>query len=138
MDITFDAGIGYFLWSVFLGIILAFIYDIIRVTRRVKKTPDGAVNFEDILYVIVSGCLLLYAAFNKNNGQLRWHGFLGTFSGILLYYIILGNHMVNITVAVWECLLKIVLWIVKIALYPVKLIYKILEKTFQYNVLAYG
>ena len=130
MDKTFDAGAGYFLWSLFTGVILAFVYDIVRVTRRIKNTSDRAVNLEDILYVIFAGVMILFTAFYKNNGQLRWQGFIGAFFGIFAYCAVFKNHVVNLIVAMWEGLVKVMLLIVKVLLFPVRITYKILKKPF--------
>ena len=130
MDKTFDAGAGYFLWSLFAGVILAFVYDILRVTRRIKRTSDRSVNFEDILYVLFAGTLILFTAFYKNNGQLRWQGFIGTFMGVFAYGIVFKNNMVNLIVATWEGLVKAILILIRILLFPVRIIYKIIKKPF--------
>lgn len=130
MDKTFDAGAGYFLWSLCAGGILAFVYDIIRVTRRIKNTSDKAVNFEDIIYVIFAGALILFTAFYKNSGQLRWQGFIGTFLGIFAYCTIFKNSVVNLIVVIWEGIVKALLIIIKVLLFPVRLTYNILKKPF--------
>ena len=130
MDKTFDAGAGYFLWSLFTGVVLAFVYDIVRVTRRIKSTSDRAVNFEDILYVIFAGIMILFTAFYKNNGQLRWQGFIGTFMGVFAYCAVFKNRVVNLIVAIWEGIVKVMLVIVKVLLFPVRITYKILKKPF--------
>lgn len=130
MDKAFDAGIGYFLWSLSIGVVLAFAYDVIRTARKLKKTPDLMINIEDILYCMSAGILLLLTAYDKNGGRLRWQGIMGTLAGGGIYYALLKNYMVVFLTACCRVFVRIIIRILKIILFPARIAYKILAKPF--------
>lgn len=73
------------------GIIIGIIYDIFRVLRKSFKTSDIITYFEDILFWIITGILILYNIWFFNNGEIRIFMFLGILIGILIYILILSN-----------------------------------------------
>ncbi len=68
-----------------LGMCLAFIYDVIRVVRRLFKHWDWMVDLEDLLYWIFTGWSVFKTLFVFNRGALRGYAFFGLFIGVLLY-----------------------------------------------------
>ncbi len=130
MEVTFGVKLEYFLWSLLLGGGLSLVYDILRSGRRMGKNSIFRVNLEDGLFFLLAGGLLFVVAFDKNGGQLRWQGFLGTGLGIGSYYALFRNHVVNLLVWGYQLVIRIALWLLKLVLLPVRLIYKLLAKPF--------
>ena len=130
MEATFGVKLGYFLWSLALGGGLAFVYDVLRSGRRIAKNSVLRVNLEDLLFFLLAGALLFFLAYDKNGGRLRWQGFLGTISGVSIYYLIFRDRIVRAMVWSSQALMTLVLWVVKILLFPVRIVYRILAKPF--------
>ena len=130
MEITFGVYLEYFFWSFALGAGLAFVYDGLRATRRMTRGSAWRVNLEDSLFFLLSGGLLFLIAFDKNAGQLRWQGFLGTFLGAGGYYLLFHNYVVFGMVWLTEGLIRIFVWLIRVLLVPVQAVYRILAKPF--------
>ena len=130
MEVTFGVNISYFLWSLLTGAVLALAYDLLRAVRRIIRTSAFGVNLEDILFFLLAGALMFWLAYDKNGGRLRWQGILGTAAGFALYRAVFQDWIVKILVRGYDILVQIFLWILKIVLFPVRIVYKILEKPF--------
>lgn len=96
----------FLLYSIRLGIIITFVYDWLRVARRVVRHRDFAVSIEDFLFwswCFVMTFLMLY---QENNGILRWFSVIGAALGMFLYRLTVGRFFVKF-------LCKFILWIKK-------------------------
>lgn len=96
----------FLLYSIRLGIIITFVYDWLRVARRVVRHRDFAVSIEDFLFwswCFVMTFLMLY---QENNGILRWFSVIGAALGMFLYRLTVGRFFVKF-------LSKFILWIKK-------------------------
>ena len=81
--------------SAILGVYLAFIYDNIRIFRRIFPHNTIAVSLEDIVfwcYLTVKVFLLMYY---ESNGLLRWFAVVGAAAGIFLYKSLIGRFYVH-------------------------------------------
>ena len=128
MEMYYGIDIGYFLWSLLLGVVMAVGYDIIRTIRKIVKNSTFAVNFADIIFIIISAFLIFFLAFDKNNGELRWHGFIGAFIGFILYRCIFKSNIVKLFLLFYESIMKLIVFVINVILFPVRIIYKILAK----------
>lgn len=120
----------YFFWSLLLGGILSFIYDILRSGRRFGKASVLRVNLEDGIFFLAGGFLLFLLAFDKNGGRLRWHGVWGCGLGVGIYYLIFRNRMVCFLVRLHEIFLRICLRVLRVVLFPFRAVRQILSKPF--------
>ncbi len=130
MEMDFGVTVSYFLWSLALGGIMAFLYDLLRMTRRIVSTSVFGVNLEDICFFLVVGLLLFWTAYDKNGGQLRWQGFLGVILGFGFYRAVLKDRFVRVLVWCYEGLVQVFLWLFRVLLFPVRVVYRILAKPF--------
>ena len=93
----------FLLASVCLGAGIAFVYDCLRIFRRVAAHGIFWVSVEDLAYwafVSISiFCLLYY----ENNGAFRWFSILGAGGGMAVYKALLGRFLV-------EYLSRFLLW----------------------------
>ncbi len=83
------------LHSAMLGMYLAFVYDTIRIFRRLIPHNVFFISVEDILYWIylaVQSFLLMY---RESDGMLRWFSVLGAGMGIFLYKKLIGSYYVH-------------------------------------------
>ena len=77
---------GWFLlYSVLLGIGITFVYDCLRICRRVVAHGVFWVSLEDMVYWIFVSCCVFYLLYCENNGVLRWFAVMGTALGMFLF-----------------------------------------------------
>lgn len=122
MQITFGPDLGYFMQSFLLGIILAFLYDIIKTFRRILHSGDIAINIQDIIFTVISGILIIALSYLKNNGRLRVYSIITAAAAFGIYRLVIKNRFVNLTASVYSVAAKGVFAAVKIVAYPFKLI----------------
>ncbi len=130
MEMKFGITVSYFLWSLALGGIMAFLYDLLRMTRRMISTSVFGVNLEDICFFLLGGLLLFWTAYDKNGGQLRWQGFFGAILGFGFYRAVLKDRLVKVLVWCNKGLIEAFLWVFRVLLFPVRVVYKMLAKPF--------
>lgn len=106
-----------------LGIILAFVYDFIRIVRRI--IPHGMVwiAVEDIIFWASCGVVTFVVSFWENDGNLRWYTIVGVIVGAYLYH----NTISGIWVKTITAILKFPVNLIKKALKKLKASYRILK-----------
>lgn len=114
-----------FLGMVCLGVCQGLLFDVFRIFRRVAKPGVVAVNISDMLFWVVSAVLIAGGFLFFNNGQLRWHVFLGLFLGAVFYFLLLSRYIILAAVKIIEGFLKIFHLFLKILLTPLGFLYKI-------------
>lgn len=119
---------GFFAASLIAGIVAAFIYDLLRVSRRILGSGDGLVNLEDILFLAAAAVIMFGAAYIKNSGEVRWQGFIGFGGGAGLYAAVVKNRFLNVSTAIIKWLVKLAERVIKILLFPIRLIFKIFRR----------
>ncbi len=119
---------GFFAVSCIAGVAAAFIYDLLRVSRRILGPGDGIVNLEDILFLAVSALIMFGAAYIKNSGEVRLQGFLGFGIGAGLYAAVVKNRFLNVSTVIIKWLVKMTEKIIKVLLFPIKIIFKIFKR----------
>ncbi len=128
MYTTVPMEVGFFLASIGAGALVAFLYDLLRISRRLLGPGDTAVNIQDILFMAVAALILFYAAYLKNSGEIRWQSFIGGGAGVGLYIFIVRNRLLNVSTFVIKWLVKIIEKILKILLFPIRLVFLIFKK----------
>ena len=118
----------FFLSCTVAGFVVAFLYDLIRVSRRIVNVNDFVINTEDILFFAVAAVILFYAAYLKNSGEIRWQWFIGGALGVFMYIFIVRNRFLNASLIIYSALVKVVGLVLKILAFPLKLILKIFKK----------
>lgn len=74
-----------FFLAIALGAGLSFLYDFLRVLRRMIRHGAVATGIEDLLFWLFGACLLFALMFYGTDGELRGYVLLGTLCGALLY-----------------------------------------------------
>lgn len=125
---TVSMELGFFLASFAAGIFAALLYDILRISRRIIGPKDAIVTFEDILFLTATAFLLFYAAYKKNDGELRWHSFIGGGLGVIMYIIIVRNRFLNLSIFLIKWAVKFLEKALYILCFPVRLFLRIFKK----------
>ncbi len=96
-----------FIFFFIIGIIIGIIFDIFRASRKVFKTSDNLTLIEDILFLMISGFLLIISIIKLNNGEIRFYLFIAIFLGILIYSLTISKMCVIILTGFVEICKKI-------------------------------
>lgn len=66
-----------FLFFLVIGVIIGIIFDFFRMLRKSFKTTDTVTFVEDIIFVIISGFLIILGIQKLNSGIVRMYLFIG-------------------------------------------------------------
>ena len=118
-----------YLFIIFIlnGFLIGVLFDIFRILRKAFKTKDIITYFEDILFWLISGGIVLYTVLKFNNGELRGFIFIGIIVGVLIYMLIFSKIFIKINLFIINFIKKLFYFIFII---PIKFIYKIIRKLF--------
>ncbi len=119
----------FFTHSVLIGLVITFVYDWIRVLRRLFKHGTLLMSVEDLLFWLACGIGVFYMLYRENNGTLRWFAVLGAAVGMFFYKMIVRDSFVNIMSTCLHKIMWFVFRVLQIVLKPVKRLISA-EKTF--------
>ncbi len=71
--------------SVITGIFITFVYDLLRILRRVVPHAGIMVSLEDLAFWIYCATEVFLLMYRESNGTLRWFAVLGALGGMLFY-----------------------------------------------------
>ncbi len=83
----------YFLFSLLFGVILSFMYDVIRVLRFIGLNKLWQIIVGDIFYFTFCAFLTVLFALPFNNGSVRYFVLFGEAVGFIVYRFTLGEYM---------------------------------------------
>lgn len=72
-------------YSVIMGIYITFLYDLLRIGRRVITHNGFWVSVEDLTFWIYCAMKVFYLMHAESDGTLRWFAILGALLGMFLY-----------------------------------------------------
>ncbi|MGI6086027.1 MAG: spore cortex biosynthesis protein YabQ [Acetivibrionales bacterium] len=114
------------------GVIIAFLYDMFRLKRRMVKTKAAMVHFEDILFWLIAAIIFFLSSYIISNGETRAYYYAGTLIGGTLYFSILSQPVIwlltaTINILLWP-VMKLVDILKPILIIIVRCIKKLLKK----------
>lgn len=113
-----------FLIFVVMGMLFSVIFDVFRAIRKVKKLKNRTIYFQDIIYFLIVGTILLLIIINYMNTELRVYLILAIILGVIIYISTVGNMVMNLIVK----FIKISGKILQFIFLPVTLYMTIFEK----------
>lgn len=72
-------------YSLFTGIFITFVYDLLRIFRRVVPHRLFFVSLEDLAFWIYCAAEVFLLMYRVSNGTLRWFAVIGALTGMFLY-----------------------------------------------------
>lgn len=91
------AGENEFMFHAFLtGIYITFVYDLLRILRRVIPHRDAVVSLEDLIFWIYCAAKVFLLMYYESNGTLRWFAVLGAVTGMFLYSKLVSPLLVSV------------------------------------------
>ncbi|HHU91043.1 MAG TPA: hypothetical protein GXZ22_08325 [Clostridiaceae bacterium] len=91
------------------GVIIAFLYDMFRLKRRMVKTKTAMVHFEDIVFWIIAAIIFFLSSYVVSDGETRAYYYMGSFLGGVLYFSIFSSPILWLLTR----LIRIILWPIK-------------------------
>lgn len=108
--------------ALLMGIFITFVYDILRIFRRVIPHGNFMVSIEDICfwaYCAVEVFLLMY---HESDGTLRWFAVLGALLGMLTYKKVVSPFFVKYSALLLQKILGLVVIVGSFLLRPLKIL----------------
>lgn len=75
----------FLLHSFLMGIFITFVYDLLRIFRRVVRHGSFLVSLEDLGFWIYCGTEVFLLMYRESNGSMRWFSVIGAMTGIFAY-----------------------------------------------------
>jgi len=88
------------------GVIIAFLYDMFRLKRRIVRTKTAMVHFEDIVFWIIAAIIFFLSSYVISNGETRAYYYVGSFLGGVLYFSVFSKPILWLLTQ----LIKMILW----------------------------
>lgn len=85
-----------FVYSLVLGCLLCFVYDLFKIDRLIFKRSIVFIFFEDILFWIISGFLVFSFLIIYTNGQVRVFVLVGALLGFFVYKITVSKFIMYV------------------------------------------
>lgn len=127
MSPDIELEVGFLIHSFLMGIVISFLYDILRILRRIIPHNILAVSLEDLAYWIACSLMIFSMLIRENNGVLRWFAIVGASAGMFLYKKTLGNLFVKYISLLIQRLLHLVGKILNLLFRPLQLVGKRIE-----------
>ena len=93
--------------SLLMGIFITFVYDLLRIFRRVVPHARLLVSLEDLAFWVYCGAEVFLLMYRESNGTLRWFAVLGALAGMFFYKKIVSPLFVKYTSLLLEKVLKL-------------------------------
>ena len=111
----------FFVVSVLSGCLMVFVYDVLRIFRRLVSHGTALIAAEDVLYWIFCAFFIFAMLYQKNEGLIRSFAIGAILIGMLIY-----NHFVS------PWVIKGIVWLIKklvgILCFPLKQVKKMLRR----------
>lgn len=78
-----------------IGIFIVFVYDILRIFRRVIPHAAFFVSLEDMIFWIYCAAEVFLLMYHEGDGSLRWFAIMGAMAGMFLYKKLISNLLVK-------------------------------------------
>ena len=115
-------------YSVIMGIYITFLYDLLRIGRRVITHNGFWVSVEDLAFWIYCAMKVFYLMHAESDGTLRWFAILGALLGMFLYKKTISPFFVKYMALIFGTVFRILRRVAGILCRPLKKLKKILKK----------
>ena len=85
----------FLLHALYMGIFITFVYDLLRVFRRVVPHRGFFVSAEDLFFWIYCGGEVFLLMYHESDGTLLWFAVLGALAGMFLYRKLVSPYFVK-------------------------------------------
>lgn len=113
---------------VFIGIVIALIFDFFRAYRKIKKVKDKSVIMQDILFFLIVSIILVFSNIYILNSDFRIYIIMAVLVGILIYIAIFSKYFLKI----YTIVIKLFFDIISFIFIPFKYILQIICKIYSF------
>ncbi|MEG0805674.1 MAG: spore cortex biosynthesis protein YabQ [Lachnospiraceae bacterium] len=99
--------LNFFLSSIFLGGLLLFYYDVIKLVRRIVPHGKFLMGIEDVIFWMLAAVSIFSMVFQKNQGLIRGFSIMGIVVGMLVYHLSFSRLFVFLIKKVEEKIKKV-------------------------------
>lgn len=92
-----------------MGIYITFVYDLLRIFRRVVRHGSFLLSLEDLAFWIYCGMEVFLLMYRESNGAMRWFSVLGAGAGIFAYKKLISPLLVKYVSLALNRILKLIL-----------------------------
>ena len=85
-----------FLTAILMGMVLAVVYDLLRIFRRIVPHGNVLIGIEDFFFWIWTAFWSFSVLYRENDGSLRMYTIIAMGIGMILYHQTLSNLLVKI------------------------------------------
>ncbi|MBR1700342.1 MAG: spore cortex biosynthesis protein YabQ [Lachnospiraceae bacterium] len=85
----------FLLLSFLTGIYVTFVYDLLRIFRRVIPQGEFMVSLEDMIFWVYCALKVFLLMYHESNGTLRWFAVFGALVGMFLYRKLVSSFFVE-------------------------------------------
>ena len=110
----------FFIHSALMGLIITFVYDWIRVFRRLFKHGTVLMSVEDLFFWLACGIGVFYMLYRENDGTLRWFAVLGAALGMFLYKLTIRDIFINVMSTCIYKMMWFIFRVLQVMLKPLK------------------
>ena len=90
----------FLLHALLMGIFITFVYDLLRIFRRVVPHGGFLVSLEDLGFWIYCAAEVFLMMYHESDGNLRWFAVIGALVGMVLYKKLISRQFVKY-VSLW-------------------------------------
>jgi len=87
----------FLLHSLLMGVFIPFVYDFLRIFRRVIPHGTFLVSLEDFVFWVYCGSEVFLMMYHESDGTLRWFAVVGAMVGMVLYRKLFSGFFVKYT-----------------------------------------
>ncbi|MCU6762920.1 spore cortex biosynthesis protein YabQ [uncultured Roseburia sp.] len=113
-----------FLAGLICGLCMLFVYDLLRIFRRVVSHGTVWIAVEDILYWCGCALMIFRMLYRQNDGLIRGFAMIAIFVGMLLYNWLLSRFIIKAGVKIFGGIVKALVFIVKTITAPIRFVLK--------------
>jgi spore cortex biosynthesis protein YabQ len=118
----------FLLYALLMGIFITFVYDILRIFRRVIPHGNWLISLEDIGFWIYCSVKVFLLMYHESNGTLRWFAVLGAMVGMVLYKVLISPLFVKYASLLLKTVLGVLVKVVKFLFKPLSAVRKKAKK----------
>jgi len=108
--------------SIFWGMLLLIIYDMLRILRRVVKHNGFFIAIQDILYWVTCSLLIFHMMYQQNNGIIRGFSILAMLIGMLIYHAQISDLVVYVISEILNKTIKLIGKLIALLFMPIRII----------------
>ena len=112
------------------GLIIGILFDFFRILRKSFVTKDIVTYFQDIIFWILTGILILYSVFVFSNGEIRLFMVVALLLGITTYMLCISKYIIDVNVKIILFFKRIFNKILEFMLIPINVLKKLISKIF--------